>query len=404
MALLTPITILMGGTLTLLIRHLVRRDVDGGGRRIAVLYGINTAGAALGAFLTDFALVPSTGLRGTQMVAVALNLVAGTGALWLARRVAPEEPQKVRQKVRPTVPEGAGHHGRRRPSAARASRAQAARDTPDVRSVRLQADRGTHAGGAQADHHALALTSLALAMSGFAAMGMEILWFRHLTILLGQLRAVFSLLLTVILVGVGGGSLLSGALHRRSPESSSIRAAKALMVVQGLFVAFTLLGLAVADATRIEAIVKADPTYRAFAGYAVDALLVVPSGLARALTELWFNVRPILLEVGLPALLMGFSFPLGNAIIQRAELLVGRRAGVLYLVQHGRRRLRFSGRRFPAPAGARDPGERHAPDDGGIGRCRAADWEFAAPASLSERTAEAVAEVRRTRPARLKPS
>jgi MFS family permease len=53
--------------------------------------------------------------------------------------------------------------------------------------------------------------------------------------------------------------------------------------------------------------------------------------LARALTELWFNGKPILLEVALPALLMGFSFPLANAIIQRAERSVGRRAGVLYL-------------------------------------------------------------------------
>ena len=55
------------------------------------------------------------------------------------------------------------------------------------------------------------------------------------------------------------------------------------------------------------------------------------SGLARAFTELWFNARPILFEVGLPALLMGFSFPLANAMIQRAEQSVGRRAGVLYL-------------------------------------------------------------------------
>ena len=35
--------------------------------------------------------------------------------------------------------------------------------------------------------------------------------------------------------------------------------------------------------------------------------------------------------MGLPALLMGFSFPLGNAIIQRAQFVVGRRAGILYL-------------------------------------------------------------------------
>jgi hypothetical protein len=44
-------------------------------------------------------------------------------------------------------------------------------------------------------------------MSGFAAMGIEILWFRHFSILLGGFRAVFSLLLTVILAGIGAGSL-----------------------------------------------------------------------------------------------------------------------------------------------------------------------------------------------------
>jgi len=57
----------------------------------------------------------------------------------------------------------------------------------------------------------------------------------------------------------------------------------------------------------------------------------VPGGLRRTFSEVWFNLQPILFEVGLPALLMGFGFPLGNAIIQRTELLVGRRAGVLYL-------------------------------------------------------------------------
>ncbi len=63
------------------------------------------------------------------------------------------------------------------------------------------------------------------------------------------------------------------------------------MVVQGLFVAFTLLGLAAADAARIGDIVRADPMYQAFAGRAIDATLIVPSGLARTLTELWFNLQ-----------------------------------------------------------------------------------------------------------------
>ncbi len=39
----------------------------------------------------------------------------------------------------------------------------------------------------------------------------------------------------------------------------------------------------------------------------------------------------MLIEVGVPALLMGCSFPLGNAVIQRTERAVGSRAGALYL-------------------------------------------------------------------------
>jgi spermidine synthase len=82
---LAPITLLMGGTLTLLIRHRIRWDVESAaGWKIAALYGVNTAGAAAGAFLTDFLFVPTAGLFVTQMIAVALNVVAGIGALYLA--------------------------------------------------------------------------------------------------------------------------------------------------------------------------------------------------------------------------------------------------------------------------------------------------------------------------------
>jgi len=48
-------------------------------------------------------------------------------------------------------------------------------------------------------------------------------------------------------------------------------------------------------------------------------------------SELWHNLRPILFEAGLPAILIGCSFPLANAVVQHAEASVGRRAGALYL-------------------------------------------------------------------------
>jgi len=291
--LLAPITMLMGGTLTLLIRHLVGRDLEVGHWRIAVLYGVNTAGAALGCILTDFLLVPAAGLQGTQMFAVFFNIVAAAGAFGLAGALASgATPAPARKKKKPSIS---------------AVTAQTVPLSPPASS-------------------GLGWTSLALALSGFAAMGMEIVWFRHFTLLLGEFRAVFSLLLTVILIGIGAGSLAGGFLLRRIA-----RPAQWLMVVQGFFVASTLLGLAVASLGNIKDAAFANPAYRAAVGHMVAAAPGVESDLARTLRELWFNARPILLEVLIPALLMGLAFPLANAIIQRAERTVGRRAGILYL-------------------------------------------------------------------------
>ena len=153
-------------------------------------------------------------------------------------------------------------------------------------------------------------------MTGLAALGMEILWFRHFSILLGGFRAVFSLLLTVVLAGIGAGSLLGGAILRRTGQP-----ALWFMLAEGLFVAATLAGLALADVGTIDAVVNA-------LGGSSD---ISPATAASAFTELWFNARPMLLEVAVPALLMGVSFPLANAVIQHAEQAVGRRAGILYL-------------------------------------------------------------------------
>jgi len=307
-ALLIPISLLMGGTLTLLIRHLVRSDVEAQGRRIALLYAVNTAGAAVGCFLTDFTLVPAWGLRNTQFIAVALNIVAGVGAILLVRLSASASEQSAEATARPRRSARSAREGGRPARTYATSNSQLL--TPK----------------------AIVFTSVALALSGFAALGMEILWFRHFSIMLGAFRAVFSLLLTVILVGIGAGALLAGvvltaASRRLGSPKPSAKAAQWLIAVQALFIVFTLIGMAAADSSAIDRTVSS-----AMGAAAAAAVLpVARSGLAWTLTELWFNLRPILPEVALPALLMGFSFPLANAVIQRTERSVGRRAGVLYL-------------------------------------------------------------------------
>jgi spermidine synthase len=282
-AMLGPIAMLMGGTLTLLIRHRVRTDVErASGWKIAVLYAVNTAGAAAGAFQTDFALIPASGLRGTQLIAVALNVVAGVGALYLWRS------SRVSTRVQASDRRRAKAPGPREPSPA---------DAPAERV------------------HVVVWTSVALMLSGFAAMGIEIVWLRHLSLLLGGFRAVFSLVLTIVLAGIGAGALLGGAIDRWSAKP-----AQRLMFVQALLAAAVLFGLASNSFADLDV-----------ERQAIGATLAGLSPFGRRLAELWYNARPMLIELGLPSILMGSSFPLANAVIQHAERAVGTRAGALYL-------------------------------------------------------------------------
>ena len=322
--LLTPITMLMGGTLTLLVRHLVRHDLELGGWRIALLYAVNTAGAALGCALTDFVLVPAYGLFGTQMFAVAFNVVAGVGALVLANHsgVGLKADRRAGSATAKAGVRRAGADGRRAGTARAVRgtgaakgdvrRAGAAERTRQDETLAPDTTRWLDADGGRA----VILTSIALALTGVAAMGMEILWFRHFTILLGGFRAVFSLLLTVILVGIGIGSLAGGAACRRTGMP-----AVWFMIAQASFVVSTLFGFAIADVRAIDEAVSR-----------LGGSELQPAGdMAGPWAEFWFNATPMLTEVAVPALLMGFSFPLANAVIQHTERLVGRRAGMLYL-------------------------------------------------------------------------
>ena len=278
LVLLLPSTTLMGGTLTLLIRHLVRKDLRASGARIGALYGINTAGAALGAFLVDFSLVPGVGLLATQSLAVVLNLAVGLVALRWAARIS--SSGLTGGSTSPTAVEEPSATG----------------PAPASSSPRL-----------------VLYTMAAILLSGFAAMGLEILWFRFLIIILGSMRGIFSLLLTVILLGIWLGSTAGGLLHRRfgCPALLYIITQAALVV----------------SAITIFLLFK----HSLFSMAGVSDLVLHGAGLVHSLAIIWIKLRVILLVVGLPAFLMGFAYPLANAMVQRVEATVGRRAGVLYL-------------------------------------------------------------------------
>ena len=259
--LLMPITALMGGTLTLVIRGAVHDDdATAAGWRIGLLYGLNTLGAALGCFLVDFVFIPRFGLFGTQGVAIVLNLIAALGALRIARDL-PARP------ARPATVEATGGVSR-------------------------------------------AMLSIAGAVffCGLIGMGLEIVWFRFLSSVLGGTRAVFSLLLAVILIGMWAGSTSGGYLARRFGHP-----VRWLIFAQAALIVSTLWLVATFDVG------------------ALRALGDRWEGEGGRLLETMYALHAIVPVVALPSLLLGFSFPLANAAIQAASASVGKRAGALYL-------------------------------------------------------------------------
>jgi spermidine synthase len=179
LAAVAPATFLMGMTLPLLTRYLVR-TLDETGARLGELYAANTIGAMAGTLLGGFVLIEFLGLRLTSYLAVALNLAAGLGALLLSRRweAVPEDDGEV----------AAGRERPARPEVPRWFR-------PRRRVV-------------------LAATFV----SGFVSLALEVLWTRMLAEGTGSNIYVFTTILAVFLFGIAVGSFLYRRFSRPERE------------------------------------------------------------------------------------------------------------------------------------------------------------------------------------------
>jgi spermidine synthase len=77
-------TFWMGVSLPVLTRA-VTEQVSAAAMRVGVLYGLNTLGAAAGAFVTTWVLFPRIGMAGSVRFAAVLNIIAALAALPLLR-------------------------------------------------------------------------------------------------------------------------------------------------------------------------------------------------------------------------------------------------------------------------------------------------------------------------------
>jgi len=157
LVLLIPTT-LMGGTLPILARALVRAGTSG--QVVGRLYAVNTAGAVLGALAPDLALIPFLGVTASTGVAALLNLAVVGGILRIRWRLGAQSP---RSSLSPLPSRG--------PSSPLC-------------------------------HRAIALFTV----SGFAALGIEVLWSRVLSHWTSSRITTFSVLLAVYLVFLALGS------------------------------------------------------------------------------------------------------------------------------------------------------------------------------------------------------
>ncbi|MDX2009752.1 MAG: fused MFS/spermidine synthase [Myxococcaceae bacterium] len=189
--LLLPPTFLMGATLPFVSVGTVERD-DTAGPATALIYGLNTLGACLGAFGVTFFLLPRLGIFGSTLFTAALNFTVAGIAFALSRR-----------------PGGDGA-----PAAPEASAVAEVKDPPRERLALL----------------------LSAALGGFVATGAQVVWARQFAILLRGTAYGVGSVLVVVLIGIALGSLLASAAARRTRHVASVALAFQVAFLGGLFV------------------------------------------------------------------------------------------------------------------------------------------------------------------------
>ncbi len=260
----------MGATFPVTSRWMVR-----GAAHVAAdagwLYTVNTIGAALGAVLAGFLLLPTFGLRLTTQAGVALNLTAAAIALWIA---------------------------------ARANRLPARANVPTARAKRVK-PKTEEAG-------LLWIAAAALGLSGTASLALQVVWTRLAALILGPTTYAFSLVVAVFIGGLAVGSALGSRL-----------AARVRQPVVGLAICLlSSVGLAIAAATAVDRALLVMAGFVTASDASFGGLLVRQALLVAAL------IAPMTVA-------FGAAFPFAVAVGFRSDAKIVPDLGLIYAVNTG---------------------------------------------------------------------
>ncbi len=272
-AALLPPTALMGMSLPFLVRAMVH-EVGAAGRTIGYLYGINVLGAAVGALLAPWLLIPRLGIRGAVVAAALGNLGVGLGALLLGLAPSPSTAEGGRQ-------------------------APANEEAPGGRPF--------------------ALWVWLYVLSGFTALSLEIVWFRIVDVAVKSTAFTFGTVLAIYLLGNAVGCLAGAPLvaRLRRPLWTFLAVQCAILIYCA---AAVLLLVHMPPDTAL---------YRWFFHYwgEYDFFPLGREWDPPAIARLYV-LLPLFLY-GPPTVLMGFAFPVLQRAVHDDPRASGRKVGVL---------------------------------------------------------------------------
>jgi spermidine synthase len=290
-------TFFMGASLPLLARALASR-IDRAASAVGALYGINTVGAAVGALVATWVLLPAYGLEGSLRIGAALSIGCAVVVL-LAAWVMNGADAGLDMAAAPRA--GASHE--------------------PVEAVAPVS---------------MLVWALIYAFSGFVALSYEIVWFRLLGVVVKSTAFTFGTLLTLYLVGIALGALVGSVRAPRARRPA--RTFFALQAAGGLSAGLLLALLVfIADDGRLlrEYFDRYEPlnvrdSVNALRALASNAPAPAGAGDLAAQFVWLYLLVPFVLVVP-PTFLMGCAFPYLQRVVQTDISRVGRRVGALLL-------------------------------------------------------------------------
>ena len=274
-------TFFMGVSLPLLARA-VTSTVGTAAAKVGRLYAVNTLGAAAGAFVATWWILPAVGLNGGLRLGALMNSAC-------VGLVIPFVTIQVK----------AWSESEAEPPAASA-------DLPEPPLP-------------------FAAWLVIYAVAGFIALSLEIVWFRLLGVMAKSTAFTFGTLLTIYLAGIAAGAWLGSAVapRLRRPTMTLLSALSLIALLGGLLVAALILGT--------DRFVWLQRYFGSYEPLAVRAELdKLRSGqLPVEFLLLYFGIPAALLLP--PTFLMGFCFPVLQRIVQTDVTRLGRRVGTLML-------------------------------------------------------------------------